>query len=141
MGGGGRVWNDRWGPDSEVRYVPTSTHRVRQPTGDYDPEGLPHINNTAEWGVVGTDLGVPVEHREKLYIFFGDVMEFDDATPIAYTTELDPEPHGFPLTPILQDGPGTNFRSFNARGLTPITSIATKRRRAPSATMAGCTSS
>jgi hypothetical protein len=86
-------------------------------TGDYDPEGLPHRNNTAEWGVVGTDLGVPVEHRGKLYIFFGDVAEFDDATPIAYTSGLNPEPHGFCLVPILRGDSGTNFRPFNVKGL------------------------
>ncbi len=113
-----RVWNDRWRSDGEARYVPASTRRICQVTGDYDPKGLPHINNTALWGAVGTDLGIPVEHRGKLYIFFGDVAEFDDATPIAYTTDRDPEPHGFRLIPILRDGPGTSFRPFNVRGLT-----------------------
>lgn len=113
-----RVRNDRQGPGGEVRYEPASTRRVCQLTGDYDPEGLPHINDTAEWGVVGTDLGIPVEHQGRLYVLFGDVAEFDDADPVAYTTDTDPEPHGFRLTPILRGGPGTSFRPFRVRGLT-----------------------
>lgn len=78
-------------------------------TDDYDPAGLPPINDAAKWVVTGTDLGISVEHQGKLYIFFGDVMEFDDADPIACTTDLDPEPHGFHLIPILQGSPGRAF--------------------------------
>lgn len=85
-------------------------------TGDYDPEGLPHVNDTTRWGVAGTDLGVPVEHEGRLYILFGDVPEFDDADPISYTTDSDP--HGFRLTPILEGGPGTSFRPLTVKGLT-----------------------
>lgn len=110
--------NNRRGSGSKVRYVPGSTRRICQTTGDADPEGLPHINNTTEWGVAGTDMGAPVEHQGKLYIFFGDVPEFDDADPIAYTTDPDPEPHGFRLTPVLQDGPGTSFRPLRVKRLT-----------------------
>ncbi len=102
----------------EVRYVPGSTRRLCQMTGGGDPEGLPYINDTAEWGISGTDLGVPVEHRGRLYIFFGDVPEFDDADPIVYTTDPDPEPHGFRMIPILQGGPGTSFRPLTVKGLT-----------------------
>ena len=102
---------------SDVRYVPGSTLRVCQVTGDYDPEGLTHINCTGQWGIEGTDLGVPVEHRGNLFIFFGDVPSADDADPILYTSDLDPEPHGFQLHPILQDGPGTCFRPFNVKDL------------------------
>ena len=87
-------------------------------TGGGDPEGLPHVNDTTQWGVAGTDLGVPVEHRGRLYIFFGDVPEFDDADPIVYTTDPDPEPHGFRMIPIRQGGPGTSFRPLTVPGLT-----------------------
>jgi hypothetical protein len=88
-----------------------------QITGDYDPEGLRHINCTGQWGIEGTDLGVSVEHQGNVFIFFGDVPSANDADPIVCTTDLDPEPHGFQLHPILQGGPGTCFRPFNVKGL------------------------
>src|SRR5215207_7989352 len=56
---------DWWGA-SDVRYVPGSTLRMCQITGDYDPEGLTHINCTGRWGIEGTDLGVSVEHQGNL---------------------------------------------------------------------------
>jgi hypothetical protein len=106
-----------WAGASDVRHVPGSTLRVCQMTGDYDPEGLTHINCTGQWGIEGTDLGISVEHRGKLFIFFGDVLSANDADPIVYTTDLDPEPHGFRLHPILQGDPGTGFRPLNVKGL------------------------
>src|SRR5215203_1479817 len=51
---------------SGVQYVPGSTLRMCQITGDYDPEGLTHINCTGQWGIEGTDLGVSVEHQGNL---------------------------------------------------------------------------
>jgi len=86
-------------------------------TGDFDPEGLPHINCTGQWGIEGTDMGIPVEHQGKLYILFGDVPSADDANPIVYTTDTDPEPSGFQLYPILCGSPGTSFRPLNVKGL------------------------
>ena len=71
---------------SDVEYVPTSTQRICQLTGNFDPEGLPHINYTGQWGIEGTDFGVTVEHQEKLFILFGDVPSAHDADPIVYTT-------------------------------------------------------
>ena len=108
-----------WRGVSDVQYyVPGSTLRVCQITGDYDPEGLTHINCTGQWGIEGTDLGVSVEHQGNLFIFFGDVPSANDADPIVCTTtDLDPEPHGFQLHPILQGGPGTCVRPFNVKGL------------------------
>ncbi len=102
---------------SDIRYVPTSTQRICQMTGDYDPQGLPHINHTGQWGIEGTDFGVTVEHQGKLFILFGDVPSADDADPIVYTTDIDPEPYGFQLYPILCGGPGTGFRPLNVKGL------------------------
>ncbi len=107
---------DWWGA-SDVRYVPGSTLRMSQITGDYDPEGLTHINCTGQWGIEGTDLGVSVEHQGNLFIFFGDVPSANNADPMVYTTDLDPEPHGFQLRPILRGDPGTCFRPFNVKGL------------------------
>jgi hypothetical protein len=77
---------------SHVRFVPSSTQRLCQMTGDYDPDGLPHINYTGQWGIGGTDFGVTVEYQEKLFILFGDVPSAHDADPIFYTTDTDPEP-------------------------------------------------
>ena len=106
-----------WRGVSEVQYVPGSTLRMCQMTGDYDAEGLTHLNCTGQWGIEGTDLGVPVEHQGNLLVFFGDVPSANDADPIACTTDLDPEPHGFQLHPILRGGPGTRFRPFTVKGL------------------------
>jgi hypothetical protein len=106
-----------WWGVSDVQYVPESTLRMCQMTGDYDPEGLTHINYTGQWGIEGTDLGISVEHQGKLFIFFGDVPSASDADPLVYTTALDPEPYGFQLHPILWGGHGTSFRPFNVKGL------------------------
>ena len=103
------------GPAQEVEYVPMSSRRVCQLTANADPEGLPHLNHTIDWGCDGTDLGFSVEHNGRLYIFFGDVMRRDNADPIAYMFALDPEPENLLLTPILEAG-GTEFRAFNVRG-------------------------
>ena len=106
-----------WAGVSDVQYVPGSTLRLSQMTGDYDSQGLTHVNYTGQWDIEGTDLGVSVEHQGKLFIFFGDVPSANDADPIVYTTDLDPEPYGFQLQPILWGGPGTGFRPFNVKGL------------------------
>src|SRR5829696_5127169 len=50
-----------WWEVGDVRYVPGSTLRMCQMTGDNDPQGLTHINYTGQWGIEGTDLGVSVE--------------------------------------------------------------------------------
>ena len=102
---------------NDVEFVPASTQRMCQLTGNFDPERLPHINCTGQWGIEGTDMGVPVEHQGKLYILFGDVPSADDADPIVYTMDTDPEPSGFQLYPILRGSPGTRFRPLNVKGL------------------------
>src|SRR5262249_38361347 len=55
-----------------------STERIGQLTGSTDPEGSPILNNSTsgEWmaaGVDGVDLGASVEHKGRLFIYFGDV--------------------------------------------------------------------
>jgi hypothetical protein len=37
------------------RYVDGSTQRLAQFAGDYDPDGLPHVNFTSNWGCLGVD--------------------------------------------------------------------------------------
>jgi hypothetical protein len=78
------------------------TKRIVQLTGDYDPENLPHFNNTLQWGVEGTDLGANTEHEGKLFIFFGDVPQVPpndqpikyDADFIAYINNIEIPPGG-----------------------------------------------
>jgi hypothetical protein len=55
------------------RWLPGSTRRIAQLTGDYDPEFLTHFTSTGAWGVDGTDLGANTEHDGRTYVFFGDV--------------------------------------------------------------------
>ncbi len=60
----------------EVRYVPGSSRKICQLTGETDRErGEPTINRTgSRFGLVGTDLGTSFEHDGKLYFFFGDTI-------------------------------------------------------------------
>jgi hypothetical protein len=90
------------------RHVNISTTRVVQLTGDYDPEGLAHFNNTGAWGVEGVDLGATTQHDDKLFIFFGDVplqgghaYPPHDADLIAYIENID-IPLGANLTAAKQ---------------------------------------
>ena len=98
-----------WRGVSDVQYVPGSTLRICQMTGDYDAEGLTNINCTGRWGIEGTDLGVSVEHQGNLLVFFGDVPSAKDAEPLTCTTDFDPDPHVFQLHYIFQGGPGSSF--------------------------------
>jgi hypothetical protein len=61
------------GPDKLV-YVPGSTKKVSQLTGDFDrPAGVPTLSQTDQrFGIVATDLGSSFEHKGKLYFLFGD---------------------------------------------------------------------
>jgi hypothetical protein len=99
------------------------TERIAQLTGNFDPEGKPHINDTVPWGVGGVDLGANTEHCDKdgqnckLYIFFGDVPEAGDGDLIASTEDTNPEPNGFKLKPVLRGGNSGPFYPFTFRAL------------------------
>lgn len=60
-------------PEEPV-YVPNSTHRVCQLTGDFDrAAGAPTLSQTGKrFGFPETDLGSSFEHKGKLYFLFGD---------------------------------------------------------------------
>lgn len=60
----------------EVRYVPGSSQKVCQLTGEFDRERQePTLNRTeSRFGLVGTDLGASFEHNGKIYFFFGDTI-------------------------------------------------------------------
>jgi len=59
-------------------WLPGSTRRIAQLTGDYDPEFQPHFTSTGGWAVDGTDLGANTEHDGRTFIFFGDVPRLPD---------------------------------------------------------------
>jgi hypothetical protein len=87
-----------------------STDRIVQLTGGYDPEGKTFLNDTVPWGVAGVDLGANTEHNGRLYFFFGDVVPVKgrswppyDSDLVAFTSDLNPEPSGFHLTPVTRD--------------------------------------
>lgn len=98
------------------------SERVCQLTGQHDPEpGHAHLNDTTQWGVFGTDLGINFQHGGMHYIFFGDEgidvspPDLRDADPIFYTTDLSAEPSGFHMHVLGQ--PGTNkFRRLAVNG-------------------------
>jgi hypothetical protein len=76
-------------------YASDTAFRLCQLTKDSDPTGRPHPGPTTPIGITGTDLGIPVEHMGRLYLFFGDAAEAPgiatDADPIAWLTTADPD--------------------------------------------------
>jgi hypothetical protein len=78
----------------ELVYVPNSTRRVCQLTGDFDrAAGAPTLSQTGKrFGVVGTDLGSSFEHKGKLYFLFGDTWgRPGDRDAVAWTGSFNPE--------------------------------------------------
>jgi hypothetical protein len=63
-------------PPTLVRYVPGSSQKVCQLTGEFDRERQEFTLNRTEsrFGVVGTDLGASFEHGGRIYFFFGDTI-------------------------------------------------------------------
>ncbi|MBA3714236.1 MAG: DUF4185 domain-containing protein [Pyrinomonadaceae bacterium] len=78
----------------DLLYVPGSTEKVCQLTGDFD-RGLkrPTLSQTAKrYGVTGTDLGSSFEHEGRLYFLFGDTKgRPGDWDAVAWTRGADPE--------------------------------------------------
>ena len=102
-----------------VYYVPGSTQKMCQLTGDFDKDvrfNKPTNNQTnVRYGVKGTDVGVSFEHTlqdgtKRLYFLFGDT---DSDKPgltdgwhdcIAYTTEMTAPSDCIDLTFIAKNG-------------------------------------
>ena len=75
-------------------YVPMSTEKVCQLTGDADPmTGAPTLSQTGKrFGLVATDLGSSFEHKGRLYFLFGDTWgRPGDRDVLAWTKSTDPE--------------------------------------------------
>ena len=78
----------------ELVYVPNSTKKVCQLTGDFDrTAGKPTLSQTGKrFGVIATDLGSSFEHKGKLYFLFGDTWgRPGDRDVLAWTESTDPE--------------------------------------------------
>lgn len=79
---------------AELHYVPNSTKKVCQLTGDLDRQtGKPTLNRTGKrFRAVATDLGSSFEHKGRLYFLFGDTWgRPGDPDAVAWTTSTDPE--------------------------------------------------
>jgi len=89
--------------DEKVLYVPGSTQKVCQLTGEIDQQlGQFTFNQTkSSFGVIGTDLGFPVEHNGKLYFLFGDTSG-NQGTAVDPAIEFNP-----PATPPVPPPPPT----------------------------------
>jgi hypothetical protein len=84
-----------------VVYVPGSTEKVYQLTGEFDRHRQePTLNRTeSRFGLAGTDLGASFEHEGRLFFLFGDthavrphpVYRPTDGDSIASTSDPDPE--------------------------------------------------
>jgi hypothetical protein len=78
----------------DLVYIPNSSKKVCQLTGDFDRAiGKPTLSQTDKsFGVDGTDLGSSFEHKGKLYFLFGDTVgRPGDRDVLAWTTSTDPE--------------------------------------------------
>ncbi len=119
----GTPFVDPPGPATGATFI--STERIGQLTGSVDPEGLPILNNstTGEWvtaGVDGVDLGPSVEHKDRLYVFFGDVAGIgapgqsprEGADLVGSTTDTALRPGGFTLHPV-KINPGGLFEPYS----------------------------
>jgi hypothetical protein len=89
------------GPTQQVVYVPGSTQKICQLTGEYDRERQQFTGNRTESraGLVGTDLGASFEHNGRICFLFGDTVPTGlnnrnrpiAGDSIAYTEDTDPE--------------------------------------------------
>ncbi|MBI3952210.1 MAG: DUF4185 domain-containing protein [Acidobacteria bacterium] len=61
---------------SSVRYVPGSSQKICQLTGELDRERQQFTLNRTEsrFGIWGTDLGASFEHDGRIYFLFGDTI-------------------------------------------------------------------
>src|ERR1700690_3641816 len=78
----------------ELVYVPKSTKKICQLTGDIDRvTGKPTFSHTNKrFGVLATDLGSSFEHQGKLYFLFGDTWgRPGDRDVMAWTNSVSPE--------------------------------------------------
>jgi len=107
------------------RYVQSSAMRLSQISGSRGNAGKPPRTDPLTLGIIGTDLGIPVEHKGRLYFFFGDCDPFylwglnADADPIAWTTDGPNEPGG----PVLHWLPAAfpfTFRRLHVEGFDPL---------------------
>jgi hypothetical protein len=94
------------------------TEWVAQETGDSSLNGKPTLSRTSDVDVLGTDLGVTIEHGGRTYFFFGDTAsdhEPTDADSIAWTADATPTVRGFHLNFVLENA---RFRPLTIPGVT-----------------------
>lgn len=100
-------------------YVAGSTDRVGAITGTRGHGMRPAKVDSTQFGLDGTDLGVPVWHDNRLFLFFGDCDENDDmdgdADPIAWISDP-PDASGGPALNWLL-GSGGLFHRLHVDGL------------------------
>ena len=101
------------------------SRRICQLTGNRDPDGLPHINDSTTVGIGGTDLGFPVQHGDSLVFLFGDQFGLPDQIdmdPIGVSGASGADIDGFPLSYVTEGG---RFRPFQVTQLSPLKNFET----------------
>jgi Domain of unknown function (DUF4185) len=105
--------------DRALQYVPWSTDRIGAITGARGHGMRPARFDSTQVGLDGTDLGVPVWHNNRLYLFFGDCDKSEDmegdADPIAWVSDA-PDTLGGPYLNWLL-GSGGIFHRLHVDGL------------------------
>jgi len=100
------------------KFVPGSTAKVLQLTGDFDRQlQQPTLNLTeTRFGIRAVDLGYAFEHKGRLCFLLGDAHADGwryDRSPVAYSTSTDPENL---LIDVLMDDDG--FHPITIPGIT-----------------------
>jgi hypothetical protein len=97
------------------------TEWVAQITGDAALNGKPTQSHTSDVDVIGTDLGVSVEHvfagEARTYFFFGDTAannQGPDGDSIAWTADRAPTVRGFRLNFVVD---GAEYRRLTIPGV------------------------
>ncbi len=111
-------------PAPDVIYVPGSSVKLDQLTGDYEFQwAVPTANQTnTNYGLTRTDLGVPFRHNNITYLLFGDSQGTHpgDRDATAYTSDTNPD-DGLALSFLTDINgnwdpltiPGVNMSTFN----------------------------
>lgn len=103
--------------DLELRYLHGSTRRLGQLVGDRDLStgAQTPTQSQSRFGIVGTDLGYPFEHRGKIWFLFGDTIGRDRKSDVIGV--LDTRHGDDPMRLDFLTGPDGRYLTISPRGV------------------------